>query len=106
KMRLGFLRTANRKRHTMRTFEIPACGALLCAPRTDEHEELFVDGRDALFFDDRDELRFQVERSLNQDDIRRRTSESGRRVVADGYHTYSDRVLEMVRLAVGSKADS
>lgn len=34
---------------TTRTMEIPACGSLLMAERTIEHEELFKDEEEAVF---------------------------------------------------------
>jgi spore maturation protein CgeB len=98
KIALGLLRSANRDRHTMRTFEIPACGALLCAERTDEHEEIFNDGTDALLFDGPDDLKHKVLRYLTEPTARQTISQAGFSAVREGSHTYADRIREMVTL--------
>jgi spore maturation protein CgeB len=99
KIALGLYREANRDQHSMRTFEIPACGAFLCAPRSAEHEELFREGTDAAFFGSPDELKSQVTRYLDDDDARTRIAAAGFRAVTQGAHTYADRIVEMAALA-------
>ena len=99
KIALGLVRSANRDQHTMRTFEIPACGAFLCAQRTEEHQEIFREGTEAVFFDDPDELKSQVTRYLSSDDARARIAAAGFDAVTQGAHTYADRIVEMVALA-------
>jgi spore maturation protein CgeB len=99
KIALGLLRSANRDRHTMRTFEIPACGAFLCAQRTDEHQEILRDGAEAVFFDDLDELKSQVTRYLSGNDARTQIAAAGFQAVTQGAHTYADRIVQMASLA-------
>lgn len=52
---LGLLNYANRDLHTCRSFEVPAAGGLIIAPRTAEHAYLFTDRRSAFLFDSEDE---------------------------------------------------
>src|SRR5262249_22540618 len=47
---LNLVRRANRDGHTMRTFEIPACGGFMLAERTKEHEDLFEEEREVGYF--------------------------------------------------------
>ena len=58
---LGFLRKVNRDRHTARTFEIPACGGLMLAERTEEQRSFFEEGREALYFDTAEEMIATIE---------------------------------------------
>ena len=55
KICLGLVSRGNRDRHTTRSLEIPALGALLCAERTDEHLALYQDGEEAVFWSDSEE---------------------------------------------------
>jgi hypothetical protein len=52
---LCLLSSGNRDLHTTRSLEIPSMGALLCAPRTADHQELYEDGEEAVFWDNADE---------------------------------------------------
>lgn len=100
KIAIGLVRRANRDGHSMRTFEIPACGAFLLAERTEEHLELFEEGREAVFFDSPEELADKTRFYLRQDAARARIAEAGRRRVAGGGHSYASRLaalLEAVR---------
>ncbi len=54
KIALGLLSLGNEDLHTTRSMEIPAIGTLFCAPRTSDHEALYLDGTEAVFFDDAD----------------------------------------------------
>jgi spore maturation protein CgeB len=67
KISLGLLSKGNRDRHTTRSFEIPAIGALLCAERTDEHCESYKEGVEAIFWNDAKECVDQCRRLLDDD---------------------------------------
>jgi spore maturation protein CgeB len=90
KVALAFLSARNRDQYTRRCFEIPACGALLLAPRTEELRALFREGDEALFFEGKDELVAQVRLASEGAELRARIAEAGRRrVLADGHDVVS-----------------
>ena len=65
---LCFLRKANCDQQTTRTMEIPACGSLLMAERTPEHERLFKDGVEAVFFTTDEDLLEKCEYYISHPD--------------------------------------
>jgi spore maturation protein CgeB len=83
---LGFLRTVCPDQHTTRTFEIPACGSLLLADRTEEHQGFFQEGKEAEFFDSPQELIDKVQFYSANEEARQRVADSGyRRSIASQY---------------------
>jgi spore maturation protein CgeB len=86
KIGLGFVSEWNGNQTAGRSFEIPACGTFLLAPRTPQHIECYVEGEEAEFFEGEDELVGKAQRYLEDDSRRTSVAAAGRRkVVAAGY---------------------
>lgn len=98
---LGFLRKANRDRHTCRSMEIPACGAFMLAERTDDHQRLFVEGKEAAFFDTRDELESKVRYYLAHPEECRQIGAAGRKRCLNSGYSFHDRLPVMLASAMG-----
>lgn len=83
---LGLLSKWIPETSTTRTFEIPACGTMLLAERTEEHQAYFDEGTEAEFFDSVDELLDKSRFYLRNAAARRRISDHGaRRCENSGY---------------------
>ena len=93
----GLIRHSNRDGHSMRSFEIPACGAFLLAEGTEEHKELFREDQDAVFFYSVDELVNKVNFYKNHEALRRKIAMQGYERITNGQNTYLDRLKSILK---------
>lgn len=88
KIAIGLLSKRIPETTTTRTFEIPACGTMLLAERTDAHQELFQEGIEAEFFNDADECIEKLEIYLSDAERRERLARAGlQRCINSNYTT-------------------
>ena len=90
KVCLAFLSKLNRDTYTRRCFEIPACGRVMLAERTDDLLKIFKEDEEACFFSTVDDLVNKVHWLLENPKARERIAKAGQhRVWADGYDVNS-----------------
>lgn len=74
---LGLLSHQNRDLVTTRSFETAACGGLLCAERTSEHQLFYEEGHEAVFWESLDECVRQCLKILADPGLRQEICVSG-----------------------------
>ena len=77
KIGLCFVSEYNYNLTAARSLELPACGTFLLAMRTDQHLDLYDEGKEAEFFSDNDELVRKARYYLDHDDERRAIAARG-----------------------------
>jgi len=83
---LGFVSHSNRDDWTIRTFEVPACGAFFLTERTESHQRFYEEGKEAEFFATPEECRDKILYYLSHGSARERIAKAGReRCLKSGY---------------------
>ncbi|HEY1750143.1 MAG TPA: glycosyltransferase [Caulobacteraceae bacterium] len=93
---VGFLRQTWPDQHTTRTFEIPACGSLLLADRTEEHQSFFEEGREAEFFSSQEELVDKARFYAGDETARAAIAAAGRARCAKSGYSYVERLRPVI----------
>lgn len=95
KVGLNLMRPQNSFSHNMKTFEIPAMGGFMLAPRTTEHSIFFEEGKQVAYYDDLEELREKAIYYVKHNEERvAMTSSAQRKALAE--HTYRERMRELL----------
>jgi spore maturation protein CgeB len=79
KICLSFITHANNDQVAHKSFEIAAAGGFLLAEATEEHKQMFEDGKEAVFFTDLADCARLIREYLPQPELRRQIAEAGRR---------------------------
>lgn len=98
KICLSFLSKINRDTYTRRCFEIPACGRLMLAERTDELQNLFEEDKEACFFSNCEELINKAKWLINNPAISQKIAIAGQNRVWSDKHDIKSRATELLNL--------
>lgn len=89
--------------HSMKTFELPACGAFIISNRSEEQLEFFPETA-VCYFDTLDELKEKVKFYRNKDDLRNKFIKESLALVKN--HTYDARSRNLVNFMNTGKFNS
>lgn len=90
KMVFNLVRAEHCALHSMKTFELVACGGCVISNRTPEQEKFFTDGKDIIFFDNTSELESKVNFYLKNEEKRSEIVKNALETIKE--HTYLKRI--------------
>jgi spore maturation protein CgeB len=73
----------------------------MLAERTEEHMELFKEGKEAQFFASREELLEKIEYYLEHENERKRIAQAGRKRCVSGGYSNHERLKQMLGIIDG-----
>lgn len=103
KVCLAFLSKMNRDTYTRRCFEIPACGKVMLAERTDDLLEMFREDVEACFFSSSGELVEKAKWLVENPDVAVKIGKAGHRKVWRNGHDVTSRVRSFLEYVIRTK---
>ena len=95
KVVLNLMRPQNHLSHNMKTFEIPAMGGFMLAPRTIEHMKIFDEGKEVAFYDTPEEMREKAIYYTENDKERATMTRLAHQKVISN-HSYTNRMRQLI----------
>lgn len=96
-IQLNLLRPHNLDSHNMRSFDVPGAGGIMLAPRTPDHQTYFSEPSEVFLFSDVNEAFHICQHILSLTYEERQKVRSAARTKAIEEHTYTHRVVELIR---------
>lgn len=96
KVPLVFLSKINHDTYTRRCFEIPAAGAFLFCPYTEDLASLFEEGKEIIFYRDKQDFLEKIIYYINHDEERNQIAAAGRRRLLKDGHEILDRAKQII----------